>query len=449
MTTFKCLFVAGVTAALIAGCSGSSGGLSTGGAVPASGTTSPGNRHPMVLQNGKAPIYWTQFPAPTSGFSVSYAIAQGADKNMWFSNGQDGLLQVTMTGAKKLFPMTYLCNGSTSCNYYSGYGMTVGTDKKFYMTGQNYDYTHSRYIVGTATTAGVLTFNDIPSGDYGGNGGLTKGPDGNVWFTEQRHVGMITTAGAVTEYNYPSGATSNSDGSVTTGPDGNVWFTEYNNNIVGKIVPSTGVITEYSLSTSGLSCAPAGIVAAPDGNLYFGCTGNELGEITTTGSAKDIYDPWDVSYLPEGIIVGPDGNPWFSDENGAYIGEYNPATGGITTYVPPYSTGTVYSLAVGPDHNVWGEDNASPSHIDVYIVDTLTVSPATIKFTAIGQMQNITVTEPSQSSWTAKSSSPGVATVATTGKANVFAVTSKGAGSTNVTVADKIGNSFVVKVTVK
>ncbi|MEO9170965.1 MAG: hypothetical protein ABI282_06145, partial [Candidatus Baltobacteraceae bacterium] len=269
---------------LLAGCSGSQSGT-TPALTP--GMPAGGADQPLVLQTGKVPINWTQFNGPLTGFGPSYAVVVGPDKNMWFSNNQSGLLKVTMTGTMTPVPLVYVCSGTSNCNYNSGYGITVGADNKFYMTGTNYDYNHSKYVVGQATTTGTLKVFDIPSGDYGSNAGLLKGPDGNVWLLEQAHIGKITPGGTVTEFAYPSGATSNS-GSLTVGADHNIWFTESSQNIVAKIVPASGKITEFALSTSGLSCSPTGIVSAPDGNLYFNCSYSELGQMTPTGTARQF-----------------------------------------------------------------------------------------------------------------------------------------------------------------
>jgi virginiamycin B lyase len=59
---------------------------------------------------------------------------------------------------------------------------------------------------------------------------LTKGPDGNVWFTELagNRIGSITPGGTITEY-----ATPASPYGITAGPDGNIWFTEPS---AGKVV---------------------------------------------------------------------------------------------------------------------------------------------------------------------------------------------------------------------
>src|SRR5205807_9464332 len=59
--------------------------------------------------------------------------------------------------------------------------------------------------------------------------GITAGPDGNVWFTENllSRIGRITPQGTVMEFS--ADITPNSSpGGITAGPDGNLWFAEYN-----------------------------------------------------------------------------------------------------------------------------------------------------------------------------------------------------------------------------
>ena len=52
---------------------------------------------------------------------------------------------------------------------------------------------------------------------------------------------------------------------VTTGPDGNLWFTEESTNAVGRITPGA-VVTEF---TAGFPTgSPRGIVTGSDGNLW-------------------------------------------------------------------------------------------------------------------------------------------------------------------------------------
>ena len=118
--------------------------------------------------------------------------------------------------------------------------------------------------------AGAATVTEFSDGIAAGSGptGITAGPDGNVWFTEQfgNRIGRITPAGVVTEF-----SDGLSDGSlylrdIAAGPDGNLWFTEIA--AIGRITPA-GVITEFSAGITPGGGQIRGIAAGPDDNLWF------------------------------------------------------------------------------------------------------------------------------------------------------------------------------------
>src|SRR5262245_64901599 len=71
--------------------------------------------------------------------------------------------------------------------------------------------------------------------------GITRGPDGNLWFAETLadRIGRITPAGVVTQFSLPF---LSAPAEITAGPDGNLWFTEAGSSRIGRITPA-GVIT--------------------------------------------------------------------------------------------------------------------------------------------------------------------------------------------------------------
>src|SRR4029077_16758961 len=98
--------------------------------------------------------------------------------------------------------------------------------------------------------------------------GITRGPDGNLWFTENSagRIGRITPAGAAPDS--PAGLTPCSmPAEITAGPDGNLWFTEFGSSRIGRLT-TAGAFTEFSAGiTPGSN--PFGIVVGPDGNIWF------------------------------------------------------------------------------------------------------------------------------------------------------------------------------------
>jgi uncharacterized protein (TIGR03437 family) len=95
--------------------------------------------------------------------------------------------------------------------------------------------------------------------------GLTSGPDGALWFSEQavNKIGRITTSGLITEFPLPAGGGPSDN---TNGPDSSLWFTEIFGNKIGRIT-TAGVITEFPVPTP--ASQPNGITKGPDGALWF------------------------------------------------------------------------------------------------------------------------------------------------------------------------------------
>ena len=189
---------------------------------------------------------------------------------------------------------------------------------------------------------GVITSFTDPSIDV--PDGITSGPDGALWFTNEGNnsVGRITTSGVVTNYtatgiDEPSG--------ITMGPDGSLWFTNTGNcssgesrcdpGSIGRITTS-GVVTIY---TDPTIFEPSSITAGPDNALWFtnqSPTGNcspdcgSIGRITTSGVVSDFTStiPHAIDG-PGGITAGPDGSLWFTDSNHDSISRIT--TGGTIT----------------------------------------------------------------------------------------------------------------------
>jgi len=157
----------------------------------------------------------------------------------------------------------------------------------------------------------------VPNAE-GGLTGITRGPDGNVWFTEQYadYIGVITPSGAITEYylTYPVYGPQ----SITPGSDGALWFTTQSG-VIGRITTS-GVVTSYALPC----CIYAlDITPGPDKALWFTTGyGSEIGRITTSG-AVTLYGPIQGAYT-FGIVAGRDGALWFTNQTGRALGVLQP-----------------------------------------------------------------------------------------------------------------------------
>ena len=143
--------------------------------------------------------------------------------------------------------------------------------------------------------------------------GITVGPDGALWFTEENghKIGRITTDGAITEYQIPT--IPSAPGEITAGPDGNLWFTEFGANPpkVGRLTPSNPPVwREWELPPGS---APDGITTGPDGAIWFTENGtNKIGRISLDGTSVtecgqecglNGFKPGDITHGPRWAAV--------------------------------------------------------------------------------------------------------------------------------------------------
>jgi virginiamycin B lyase len=167
----------------------------------------------------------------------------------------------------------------------------------------------SRSRVGRMTGSGSATDFATPTPDAG-PGAIAVGPAGDLWFIETTAgaVGRVTTDGTITEYPLPAGSSLPFyGGGITTGPDGNLWITGpavSDGGAAAEIVQMTpaGQTTVFPVPGAG---ALGGIVAASDGALWFKRDFG-LGRITTSGGLSSMTVP----ALYGDPVVGVDGAIW-------------------------------------------------------------------------------------------------------------------------------------------
>jgi streptogramin lyase len=303
----------------------------TGSSTNSTGTSNAtATKKTLALSTGKI----SEFPVPTA-HGEPLAVTSGPDGNLWFTDFKRGQDQ------------------SQADQSLIGRITPGGKVKEFLLP----------------------TTNTLPTG-------ITKGPDGNLWFTESADinsgsmstyfgkVGYITPGGRINEFLLPA---ANSDPlMITSGPDGNLWFTDAGTNQIGRISPA-GKLTEFPIPTA--NSLPTGITSGPDGNLWFTeAAKGKIGRISLTGAIKE-FSLSKANSNPEMITSGPDGNLWFTETiwagphiNGE-IGRITPA-GEITIFSLPNSKsysqgggGYLYgivsgpaAITSGPDGNLWFTD---------------------------------------------------------------------------------------------
>ncbi len=241
--------------------------------------TSPGAQLGRITTQGVI----TSIPVPTSG-----AVTAGLDGNIWVT-GDGKIAQFVLDGKPANPNLNQFAVPSAS----ETTGITKGPNGNLFFTETDADGTGE--VVGRITPAGQVT-EFISSFGFDAGAAITTGPDGNLWLSDpdQGAILRMTPAGVLTEFAVPSGGAI---GGITSGPDGDLWFTE--SSFIGRIT-TKGVVTEFPLPTKDSS--PAAITAGPDGNLYFAETSPAagIGRITTSGVITEIPIP-----PSGGITAGP------------------------------------------------------------------------------------------------------------------------------------------------
>jgi streptogramin lyase len=211
----------------------------------------------------------------------------------------------------------------------------------------------------------------VPAGSF--PGGITTGPDGNLWFTAEGtgQVGRMTPGGAVTMFpvTTPSPGVPTDVGFVApvdqiiSGPDGALWFTMPRESQIGHMTTGGALINRYTLPPP--LDRPEGLTVGPDGAIWFTAVGiGKIGRITTGGT----FAP--ASGYPSGpgtagsglsdITSGPDGRVWFTAQVGNQIGALDPGTGFISSYSGGLTPASEPSgITPGPGGGLWFTESAA------------------------------------------------------------------------------------------
>lgn len=182
--------------------------------------------------------------------------------------------------------------------------------------------------------------------------GIVRGPDGNMWFTEQfpsGSIGRVTPSGVVTEFPVPK----SHDGECIIAGRGVLWFASNQSRLIGKMSTS-GHATTYTAP----GIAPYCVALGSDGSVWFTDTANvAIGRLNVHSGHIDEFKLANSSSVPLEIAGGRDGNVWFTDNGAGMVGKITP-TGAITEYaLPSGSNSRPYGIAEGPGRAMYvGEE---------------------------------------------------------------------------------------------
>lgn len=219
------------------------------------------------------------------------------------------------------------------------FGITSGPDGALWFTEQY------QGKIGRITTTGSFTEYALTAPKTNAQVfpiGITVGPDQALWFAAESYIGRITTGGAVTLF--PEGIAGDAV-AITNGPDGALWFVDAESVSIGRMPPSgTGVKNFASANAK-----PNSIVTGPDGNLWFTSYNDQIGRLTPAGVFTMF--PLAPGSNPAAITVGPNQQLWFTEMGSNKIGSITTA-GKLTEFALPAKTAP-NQIALGADGALW------------------------------------------------------------------------------------------------
>ncbi len=244
----------------------------------------------------------TEFSTGISASRAPYHLTAGPDGNIWFTEISGNRIgRITPRGPS---PSSRQASLPTAT---SGASRPVPTATSGSPRNRPYRPDHALRAASPSSASAAHGLSD-PLKSRPGRTAISGSPS-----SAAIRIGRITPQGSVTEFS--TGISAQQPHGITAGPDGNLWFTEQFGRI-GRITPQ-GSVTEFSTGISANS-QPAGITAGPDGNLWFTQPlDDHIGRITPQGTVSEFSAGITAGGFTEGITAGPDGNLWFSEINGS------------------------------------------------------------------------------------------------------------------------------------
>ena len=242
-------------------------------------------------------------------------------------------------------------------------GITAGPDGNVWFSDNN-----GEALVRTQMTGKVKSFKLLftENGNTFGFQPLNPitGPDGKFYISTDNvdpkngsgMIGVLTTSGGFKIHDPPSNDNLGNNG-LAVGPDGNVWFAEKGH--IAKITTG-GAITEFAYPSGLIDNTQAGVVTGPDHKVWF--TEFFTHMVANIDPTTDAITEFDVSGVgcsgPEGLAVGNDGDLYF---NCSATSIAKITTSGVVTVINnPYgAAGTPQDMVTGPNGHIWFNTNGN------------------------------------------------------------------------------------------
>jgi virginiamycin B lyase len=251
--------------------------------------------------------------------------------------------------------------------------------------------------------------------------GITKGPDGTMWFVEDSGgaIGNLTTGG--TYQRFPSGLLTND---LVVGPDGFLWIAQLFGalEILRFNTSGTTFISPYS---TGSQPQATHLATGSDNNVYYTPfpSSNALYRMTSSGSPGGAFPTFGA---PVALTLGPDGAIWFTESNGtnAWIGRLT--TAGSLNQFPLPVTAPQY-ITAGSDGALWFTESSTNK---VYRMTTSGAVTASFAITSGGSAA--IVNGPDGALWFTEFNANLIGRLTTAGALTEFSVPTASSGPTNL-----------------
>ena len=288
---------------------------------------------------------FTLFPSIASDTAPLHAIVTGSDGNLWVSADSNGIDRITPGGVSTVFPITNPDGSAASIRW-----LTRGHDGNIWFTAGAF--------IGSITPSGNVNLIPIPEGNQAR--AIAADTSGNLWFTDdQNNVEEYHADGTFSVVTLPNHSTNLLVDEIVVTTGGDVWVTfiqlnqqdvssqtsfdrwhinpiwPYHYNVGVERIARDGAVTSTMVDTKYPDLYS--LTIGPDGNVWFVETSEStIGTILPDGSVKTYL----VDGTPNAITTGSDGSLWFSLYSSSEFGRLS-ADGTVSYYAPSHNDATL------------------------------------------------------------------------------------------------------------
>jgi hypothetical protein len=418
-------------------------------------------KRPNIVENGTDVVLFplpANAPAPSGDHSVAFTPNGDAYFLAYLANSLTGqVVRAAPDGTTTAFLTVERVDGSGQIVYAGG---------KLWMFAE-------RGVVSMSPDGSKQRWYDLGAVTLGG---LTVGPDGSIYvaagvpnpvikYGTVGRIFRIDRSGGVTSVSIPGAV-----GSMAFGGDGKLYFAFYRFDQVDGIgrVEADGSLPLFPFK--GYENAEVNSLVYANGKLFFSAQAtldstiveNSLfGTVATSGAITNYAIPGGATNSIGFLTADFGGNLWTSvgppsapDSYVSQLYQFNTYRGHFSGPYEPSKLASIFGGPfVGPDDNVWLWLNAANGFLRSYgafVGHVATLEPASISIVT-GVATPFTILETHfNGPWTARSSSPSVATVSpATSATGDFSVTETGPGTSSIAVVDRFGNISYESVTAR